>query len=101
MCKRGVDASLVDADMLRYLISLPDKSANFFLSAIDSDVILSDDYWKYLCEEIHRCTEEGGILIDAGVGHIEYYLEKMIPGKFEKIYDVEKSPWGKKIFQKT
>jgi hypothetical protein len=100
MNKKGVEASLVGSDMLRFITNeIPDKSANFMLSAIDSDVILDDKYWQYLCEELYRCTEDGGIIIDAGVGDIEYYLEKMIPGKFKIIFKQDDF-CGQKIFEK-
>lgn len=95
-----IKASFIEEDMLKYVARLPDNSSNFFLSAIDDDVILDDKYWKYLCEEIYRTTEQGGIVIDAGIGSIEYYLNKYAKDKFKIIYKENQSE-GKKILEKN
>lgn len=98
MKENGIkNASIVKEDLLRYVTNLPDKSTNFFLSAINDDVIMEEKYWKYLSEEISRVTEDKGIVIDGGVGLIGNYLDK---DKFKIIYsegDIE----GKKIFEKN
>ena len=97
MVKKGIDASYVSDDMLRYITHLPDKSSNFFLGAIDSDVILEEKYWKYLAEEITRAIEDKGIIIDAGMSHIGFYLDK---NKFKTIY-IDDKMVGRKIFEKV
>lgn len=73
--------------MLRYVSKLDDNSSNFFLGAIDYDVILDDQYWKYLCEEMYRALDENGIIIDGGVGSIGYYINKYLKGKLKLIYE--------------
>lgn len=83
--EQGTEASFVQEDMLRFVSKLPDESSNFFLAAIDDDVILDEKYWQYLTEEIYRATEKKGIVIDAGVGSIRFFLHAM-PDKFKMIY---------------
>lgn len=90
------NASIVKEDILRYVANLPDGSSNFFLSALDDDVIVEEEYWKYLSEEICRATENGGIIINAGVGRIGDYLDRT---KFKTIYSDENQE-GKRIYEK-
>ena len=90
------DASIVKEDILTYVMNLSEKSSNFFLSALDDDVIKEKKYWIYLAEEISRATEDNGIVIDGGVGEIGYYLDKE---KFKLIYSDENT-LGKRIYEK-
>lgn len=93
------DAEVVKDDILRYVTNLPDKSSNFFLSAIDDHVIMEEKYWEYLVEEIWRATENGGIVIDGGVGRIGDYIEKFAKGRFRVIFSQNKLE-GQNIFEK-
>ncbi len=98
MIKQGVDASNITEDMLRYVANLPDKSSNFFLSAIDNDVVLDDKYWQYLAEEIYRVTEDHGIVIDGGMTGLNRLLDKK---KFKIIYQGEGfGNSDKRVFEK-
>lgn len=97
MIDNGIDASVVKEDLLIFTTHLPDKSSNFFLSAIDSDVILDEKYWKYLIEEIYRATEDRGIVIEE-MSDIESYFNED-KDKWKCIFD-DKVLGGKKIFEK-
>lgn len=94
MNSKGIEAAFCKEDMLRYLSKLPDKSANFFLSAIDYDVILDKQYWEYLTQELLRTTEDNGIIIEGGMVYLERYL------KNENWKLISEISGGKKIFEK-
>jgi hypothetical protein len=94
---QGIDASIVNSDLLLYVANLPDESSNFFLSAIDHDVILDEQYWKYLAEEIYRSTEEGGIVIEGGMVSLHEYLDNK---RWKTLIDDGRGEFAKRIFEK-
>lgn len=58
---REYPVSLISDDMLHFVSSLPDNSANFFMSGIDSTIVKNSEYRIRLGKEISRATEKGGV----------------------------------------
>ncbi len=57
----GYPVSLISDDMLHFVSSLPDDSANFFMVGIDHIILQNGRYRKRLGQEIYRATEKGGV----------------------------------------
>lgn len=62
----GINGAFIYDDMLIFLSKLPDKSANFIMNGIDSNVIQSLEYWNMLSEEINRVSYDKGIITGYG-----------------------------------
>jgi len=58
----GVKISIIQAEMLDFVSRLPNGSANFMLTGIDSSVIHVLGYNRELAAEIHRATKRDGIV---------------------------------------
>ena len=59
-----IPIAFAEKDMLEFLAMLPDKSVDsLMMSGIDSTVIVKQEYWLALAEEIKRSLKDNGLVI--------------------------------------
>ena len=73
----------VKSDMLLFAENLPEGSANFILSGIDSCIIPSPEYHQALAQELERKIPIGGIIIGANSEALKYIH---MSDKFRRVF---------------